>query len=158
LRDATYVTAGARTARLHFWNEQIPPLPKEGATVAWARQMQRAIAVSLRELATYFASRPDLDDVALIWADASSATRGQSGKLARIMAHYGFETVAEPASLSLGKRIHRFGENILISMIVLSRNPGALRADTLWRVRVPIYLSRRSLEQTFCRSEHLPGA
>jgi len=51
--------------------------------------------------------------------------------------------------LPLARRLHRFGENILISLIVLAHNPGALRADTLKRARVPIYLSRRILEKEF---------
>jgi hypothetical protein len=40
-------------------------------------------------------------------------------------------------------------KNILISLIVLVHNAGALCPDTLWRVRVPIYLSRRTLEKNF---------
>ena len=51
--------------------------------------------------------------------------------------------------MSIGERLHRFGENILISLIILAHNPGALRPDTLRRVRVPIYLSRRMLEREF---------
>jgi uncharacterized protein YjiS (DUF1127 family) len=147
LNDGTRVRPGDRVARLHYWNEQIPPMPKGGPTIGWARRMQRAIAVSLQELARYLATRSDLDDIAVVYADVPSATRKQSGQLARIMGHYGFETIAEPDDLSLGERLHRFGENILISLIVLTHNTGALRADTLARVRVPIYLSRLKLEK-----------
>ncbi len=149
LRDGTSVQPGARVARLHFWNEQIPPLPGDGATIGWARRMQRAIAISLHELARYLAEQPGLADVAIVCADVPSATRSQSGQLARIMAYYGFETIAAPEHLSFAERLHRFGENILISLIVLAHNAGALRADTLLRVRVPIYLSRRILETDF---------
>jgi YkoP-like protein len=149
LRDGTCVAAGERVARLHFWNEQIPKMPEDGATVGWARRMQRAIAFSLFELARYLAERPDLADVAVICGDVPSATKSQSGQLARIMARYGFETIAEPGRLPVGERLHRFGENILISLIVLANNAGALRPDTLARVRVPIYLSRRILETDF---------
>lgn len=149
LRDGTRVRPGQRIARLHFWNEQIPPVPPQGTTIAWARRMQRAITISLRELADYFASRPDLADVAAIYADAPSGTRSQSGQLARLMAHYGFETIVAPENLRIGDRLHRFGENILISLLVFVHNPAALRADTLKRVRVPIYLSRRVLERRF---------
>jgi hypothetical protein len=149
LRDGTRVDAGERIARLHFWNEQIPKMPEDGATIGWARRMQRAIGFSLFELARYLAERPDLADVAVICGDVPSATKSQSGQLARIMARYGFETIAEPARLPIGERLHRFGENILISLIVLAHNAGALRSDTLARVRVPIYLSRRILERDF---------
>jgi hypothetical protein len=149
LRDGTRVDAGERVARLHFWNEQIPKMPEDGATIGWARRMQRAIGFSLFELARYLAQRPDLADVSVICGDVPSATKSQSGQLARIMTRYGFETIAEPARLPFGERLHRFGENILISLIVLAHNAGALRPDTLARVRVPIFLSRRILERDF---------
>jgi hypothetical protein len=149
LIDGTRVSRGDRMARLHYWNEQIPPMPEDGPTIGWARRMQRAIAKSLGVLAHYLATRPDLDDIAVVCADVPSATKMQSAQLARIMAHYGFETIAEPDDLPLGERLHRFGENILISLIVLANNAGALRADTLARVRVPIYLSRLKLEKDF---------
>ena len=78
LRDGTGVGAGGRLARLHFWNEQIPPLPGDGATIAWARRMQRAIAISLDELARYLAEQPGLADVAIVCADVPSATRSKA--------------------------------------------------------------------------------
>jgi hypothetical protein len=149
LRDGTRVHPGQRVARLHFWNEQVPAIPKGGATIAWARQLQRAIATSLRELASFLASRPDLADVALVCGEVPSGTRAQSEQVARIMAHYGFEAIVEPEHLSVGERLHRLGENILISMILLAHNPGALHLDTLNRVRVPIHMSRRALERKF---------
>ena len=40
-------------------------------------------------------------------------------------------------------------ENILISLIILAHNAGALRLDTLNRVRLPIYFSRRLLNEKF---------
>ena len=69
------------------------------------------------------------------------------------MAYYGFETIPETEPLSPAERLHRFGENILISMIVLAHNAAALRSDTLARVRVPIFLSRRVLERAFTAGE-----
>ncbi len=149
LRDGTRVHPGQRIARLHFWNEQVPPLPASGATIAWARRMQQAIAISLAELARFLASRSDLRDIAAVCGDVPSGTRAQSQQLARIMARYGFETVAEPESLPIAEHVHRFGENILISLIVFTSNAAALRGDTLERVRVPIYLSRHVLEEKF---------
>jgi hypothetical protein len=149
LRDGTAISPARRIARLHFWNEQIPPVPRSGATIGWARRMQRAIATSLRELATYLASRPDLGDVDAVCAVAPSGTKTQINQLARIMARYGFEAIDGPERLPIGKRLHRFGENILISLFVLAHNPAALRPDTLKRARLAIYLSRRVLEKEF---------
>jgi hypothetical protein len=150
LPDGTRLHTGQRIVRLHFWNEHIPPAPPNGATIGWALGMQRRIALSLHELARYLSSRPGLGDIAMIGGDVPCGTRAQSRQLARIMAHYGFQTVAEDEDqLTLGERAHRFGENILISLIVFVQNSGALRIDSLNRVRVPVYLSRRSLEERF---------
>jgi len=149
LGDGTRVRAGARIARLHFWNEQIPPVPENGPTIGWARQMQRAMLTSLRELARFLAARPDLCDIAVIAGNAPSGTTDQREQLARIMARFGFEAIIAPEHLPIRERFHRFGENILISLIVLVHNAKALRPDTLLRVRLPIYLSRRVLEEEF---------
>ncbi|MGH6672279.1 MAG: YkoP family protein [Xanthobacteraceae bacterium] len=151
LADGTRLEPGQRIARLHFWNEHIPPVPQHGTTILWARQLQKSISISLRELAHYLSSRPDLNDVFVICGDVPSATRAQWQQIEYIMAYYGFETVMRSERLPLGERIHRFGENVLISLIVFARNAAALRLDTLSRVRVPIYLSRRTLERKFGR-------
>jgi YkoP-like protein len=152
LRDGTRVQRGERIARLHFWNEHVPPVPQDGATIAWARQMQHAIAISLQELACYLKSQPDLGDITVICADVPSGTRTQSEQLARIMARFGFEAIVHPDTLPMAERLHRLGENVLISLIVFAQNAGALRRDTLMRVRVPIYLSRRTLDEKFGRA------
>jgi hypothetical protein len=149
LHDGTRVQRGQRIARLHFWNEHVPPVPQDGATIAWARQMQHAIAISLQELACYLRSRPDLADVVVICADVPSGTRTQSDQLARIMARFGFEAIVHPEHLPIAERVHRLGENMLISLIVFAQNARTLRRDTLTRVRLPIYLSRRTLDEKF---------
>lgn len=124
-------------------------MPAAGPTIGWARQMQRAMRTSLRELARFLASRPDLRDIAVIAGNAPSGTEDQREQLARIMARFGFEAVIAAEHLPIRERLHRFGENILISLIVLVHNTRALRPNTLLRVRLPIYLSRRALEQEF---------
>jgi hypothetical protein len=149
LRDGTRLRAGQRMIELHFWNAHIPPVPPNGATIRWARQMQKSISTSLRELARYLSSRPDLRDISVICADVPSATRAQCRQIEHIMGYYGFETVMEAERLELHEHIHRLGENILISLTIFAQNAPALRLDTLTRVRVPIYLSRQALERRF---------
>jgi hypothetical protein len=141
LCDGTHLRPGQGIARLHFWNEHVPPIPKSGAMIGWAHQFQQGIAISLRELVHYLSSRPDLRDVAVICANAPSS------KLARIMARYGFEAIAEDERLPIGERIHRFGEDILISLIMYARHARALRLASPRRVRVQIFVSRRALEE-----------
>jgi len=149
MRDGTRLQDGARIARLHFWNEQIPAVPETGPTIAWARQMRRAMAFSLHELARFLASRPDLRDITVISGLAPSCTEAQREQLARIMARFGFEALTTPERLPIREQLRRFGENILITLLIFAYNAGALRTDTLARVRLPIYLSRRVLEREF---------
>jgi len=149
LADGTQLRPGERIVRLHFWNAHIPAVPKRGTTLRWARRMQRCISISLHELARYLSSEPDLCDISVVCGDVPSATRGQCQQIEHIMAYYGFETIMDTRRLPLGERVHRLGENILISLTVFAQNPATLRCDTLRRVRVPIYLSRRILECKF---------
>jgi hypothetical protein len=149
LYDGTHMQPGDRVVELHFWNEHMPPVPPNGATIRWARGVQQNAIVSLRELALYLAKRPDLHDINVICADAPFGTLAQSRQVARMMGYFGFEASAAHEPLSVGERIHRFGENILISLTVFAQNAAALRLDTLRRVRVPIYLSRRTLDEKF---------
>jgi len=51
LSDGTAGHAGERFIDLHLWNEQIPAMPKEGASIAWAREMSLCFQHSLRQLA-----------------------------------------------------------------------------------------------------------
>jgi YkoP domain len=154
LRDGTRLYAGQRIARLHFWNEHVPSLQRFATAIAWGIELHRRLNLSLTELAAFLASRSELDDVVAVCADVTSAVREQSGQIARIMARYGFETIGEFVPAALGERLHRLGENILISLLVFAQNAGALRSDTLRRVRVPIYLSRHGLERKFGRARH----
>jgi hypothetical protein len=35
LPDSVRLSSGDRAASLHLWNEQVPPVPAAGATIAW---------------------------------------------------------------------------------------------------------------------------
>jgi len=148
LRDGTRLLPGQRFAQLHYWNEQMPAIPLSGPTIASGRELHRGIQISLVELARYLRSRPDLGDIEVIFGDVPSGVQEKFGQIGRIMARYGFEVIPEP-DLTRAQRLHRWGENILISLIVAAQSAGALHLNTLRRVRVPIYLSRRALENNF---------
>ncbi|MGH6817742.1 MAG: YkoP family protein [Methylovirgula sp.] len=152
LADGTRLRRGERFIDLHFWNEHVPAIPKRGPTLHWARQMNRCFAESLRELAAYLAARPEFDDVRAIRVNMSLGPPARGDQIARIVARYGFERVAAPQPRTFVERMHRLGENILVSLLVLASNSGALKADTLRRGRMLAYLSRRSLERL-----HGPG-
>jgi hypothetical protein len=149
LADGTAGHAGDRFIDLHLWNEQIPAMPKEGASIAWARQMSLCFQHSLRQLARYLASRSDLDDISLLRCTMGFAGRKRNDQMVRLIRRYGFEFVAPATTVTWGERARRFGENIFISLIVLARNQVALRRDTLCRGRTRVFMSRKVLEQRY---------
>src|SRR5215813_1759267 len=151
LTDGTAGHAGERFIDLHLWNEQVPAMPKEGASIAWARQMSLCFQHSLRQLARYLASRPDLDDISLVRCTMMFASGERDDQMVRMIGRYGFELVPSATTATMGERARRFGENVLISLIVLSGNAAALRRDTLRRGRTRVFMSRKALEQRYGR-------
>jgi hypothetical protein len=150
LTDGTIVRVGDRVINLHLWNEQVPPFPAAGPTLGWARRMSFALDRSLRELAAYLTDHPSFDDVTAISATMGFGPLAHSDHVANIAARYGFIRASDAGSKrSLPGRLHQFGENILISMIVISRNPAALRSGTLSRDRVRVFLSRADFIRRF---------
>jgi len=149
LADGTSARAGARFVDLHLWNEQIPAMPKEGASIAWARQMHVCFQQSLQQLVRYLATRPDLDDVAVVRCTLMFASSERDEQMARLLGRYGFELVPGASALTISERARYFGENIQITLVVLLRNAAALRRDTLRRSRTRVFISRRALEQRY---------
>ena len=146
LGDGSRIRRGDPILNLHLWNEQMPPMPADGPTLAWARQAHRAVDISLWELAHWLPRQADLDDIMALRADMRLGTVAQTQQLVRIAAHYGFESTAfQAASGSL----RQFGENILMYLLVLASNPAAMRADVLWRDHALVYLSRAALERRY---------
>lgn len=157
LHDGARIARGDHLLALHLWNEHMPVMAPGGPTIAWARQINRALDLSLRELAGYLAAEPMLDDVVAIRADLRLGPADYNAKLARIMAHYGFE---QPSTeLDSSGAIHRFGENILIFLLVMAANPAAIRLPALSREHKLIYLSRGALERRYAVCVNsLPGS
>jgi len=149
LSDGTCIHPGDRIAHLHVWNEQFPCFAGEGPTLAWARRVNHAFEFSPRELAGFLDGRRDLEDVVAICANMSLEPAERSAQLVRFVSRFGFEQIAAASSRSFRQQMRWFGENILISMIVLTRNAAALRANTLRRDRTLVFLSRRELRQRY---------
>ncbi|HVV92629.1 MAG TPA: hypothetical protein VHD15_04340 [Hyphomicrobiales bacterium] len=144
--------AGDRVLELHLWNEHIPVIPAGGASLTWARRMSRCLDVSLYDLRRYLAGEPALADIRAIRANMSFGTAEQISQVARISHRYGFEPVPDPRRLTLAGRLHMFGENILITLLVWAQNAGALRRDSLRRDRSQVFLSRQVLERRYALS------
>ena len=148
LADGTAVAAGSRALALHLWNERIPVMGPLGPTLAWARKIDRSIHASLGELARYLAAQPSLRDIAAICGDMPVRGVVQAKQLARIMARYDFEaavgTAADRRSL-----IHRFGDAVLVLMLVWATNPCAVRSALHRYCNIRLFVSRAALERRY---------
>src|SRR5260370_30965225 len=149
LADGTAGHSGEGLIDLHLWNEQVPAMPKQGASIAWARQMSFCFQHSLRQLARYLASRPDLDDISLVRCTMEFGGRERDDQMVRLIGRYGFEFVLSATTVTMGERALRFAENIHISLIVVPPHAAPLRRDTLRRTRTRGFMSRKLLEQRY---------
>ncbi len=145
LADGTSIHPGAPVLNLHLWNEQVPSMDKDGASIRWARQTSRAMDHSLCELAGFLARSQELADIVAIRADMRLATKERRKKLALLVEHFGFEQVVGGHA----NRLHSFGENILMLLLVWVVNPSALHSDVLRRGHMLFYYSRRALERRY---------
>jgi hypothetical protein len=147
LDDGTRVWPGAAVLNLHLWNEHIPAMGPEGATLHWARALAQGIDLSLRELALHLRWTRALDSVVALRADMRLGTAAQSAQLARIAARYGFVPACSGIESQGG--MQRLAENLFIMLLVLATNPAALRTPVLRRDHTLVYLSRLALEQRY---------
>jgi hypothetical protein len=148
LCDGTVLPAGEEIVQLHFWNERVPHYDGAGATFRWARQFNRMFDLSFRQLSS-FLSEHDLKAVRGVRADAALGTSEHMDQVLRFCDHYGFKPVKTSAPVTVGSHFHRFGENILIGLLILAHNRRAFRLDCLRRSRADVFLPRAKLDERF---------
>lgn len=148
LSDGTRARRGDPLIELHLWSERVP-LMRQGASIGWAREMSRCLETSLRELAAYLAPRPEFDRVRVLRAQTALGGSERNAQIARLKGRYGFELIPDTSPVPAAERALRFGQNLLISLMVVAHNPASLRADTLRRDRTPLFMSREVLDHRY---------
>lgn len=144
LGDGVRVRRGDPLLKIHIWNEHVPTMGHAGPTLAWARRANRAVAISLRELARHVALCSDLDSVTAVCADMRLGPAKRTAQLARIVSRYGFEAAQDSRAGRPGL-LRLIGENILMVLLVLATNPIAFRAAVLRRDHTRVVMSRARL-------------
>jgi len=102
---------------------------------------------SLRELAYYLAAHPHLGDIAVICANMPVIGSEQAERFARILSRYGFEGGVDATDRR--GLLHRFGDAVLVLMLVLAANPRAVRSSVLRCCNMRIFVSRAALERRY---------
>ena len=148
LSGGTALRPGDAIVQLHFWTERVPQYDGAGAGFEFARRFNRALVFSLRELATFLAVR-DLTAVQGVRADVALGTAGHMDQVLRFCGHHGFQPIRHTAPATIWSPLHRLGENILISLLILAHNRRAFRLDCLRRSRADVFLTRAELDRRF---------
>jgi len=145
LSDGAEIRPGDLVVDVHCWNERIPSMPKGGADLAWAQQVSVRLKYSLRLLTHELVVQPALKDARACRAKVNFVGQGCSNEsVTRIISRLGFEDVDE-GSGTLRTHVHDSLENILISALVWTHNPEALKREKMIRERRPVWSSRAKL-------------
>ncbi len=126
---------------LHFWNERLPNLRRAGSSLAWGVMFRTRMRASLRLLAAYLETSPELGEVKACRARTAFFRHRHIRNVARRL---GFVEAVPEGSLS--DQVHEFLETFLIFGLAWVFNPEALsgkarlpRRDYLWMSRGELF-------------------
>ena len=145
--DGTVLNVGDPILELHVWNEHVPPIGRQGPTLAWGRQFGQAIDRSLWALTDYLRRNADLDPIKAVRADMSLRSAERGDDLAKLAGRFGFHFV--PTDHKRPRGFRRLGHRILMFLLVAASNPNAARAPVFRRDLTVAYLTRRLLESRY---------
>ena len=126
-----WIEAGQEVLELHLWNEHMPPLPRDGPSLAWASRTERMFVTSLRDLARSMRAEPVYESVRALRAVSVLLTPGP-GSAGPLAARLGF--VVRPCRNRLG-RFGEFWENLYTWWLMWAFNAASLQRRSLFRLR-----------------------
>lgn len=132
---------------LHLWNEHLPPLPEDGADLAWARQVGRRFVYSLYALGRHVQASPRLSAARAVGGVTVLLWSGSRSGGARLMERMGFTIF--PYRRPLG-RFGEFWENFYSWWLMWAYNPASLRRRQLARLqRAEIWMAMEAFLQRY---------
>lgn len=140
LPDGTEVRPQDPIIDLHLWNERLPRLGETGSSLGWGGMFRAKMQTSLKLLAGYLDSNPELADVKACRARTAFL---RSRRIRRGAYRLGFvEAIPEE---SLSDHVHEFLETFLIYGLTWVFNPGALPEKACLPQRSYLWMSREEL-------------
>ena len=126
------IPAGERMLELHFWNEHMPTLPREGPNMDWGIRAARMTTYSCRTVARYMREDQRLAGVAGVCGSTVLFFPGEESGGERVAERLGFTAVR--AKKSFGA-FGEFWENFHTWMLMWAFNAATLRHHRLLRMR-----------------------
>lgn len=155
LSDGTVVHAGDRIGVIHFWNERVPPIPPEGATLGWVREFMGRLTYSFRLLAVYAAQSPRLAEID---AFGGELPLPYTPATVRLLERLGLEVFDPVPPQSLTDRVVDLGARTWTWLLRYAFNPESVRGlGPKDFSRRPTWISRAKLIRMYA-PEELEGA
>jgi len=152
LSDGTKILKGETIGELHFWNERIPPMPKDGPDLAWGLEFHRLMRRSLIELARYIESAPEWEEVRAFKGETAVDSPEGVKQATELIGRLGFDLLPLGRSISRLKPLLEFWENIYLWGLIWTFNPASLKGKRLVDLqRCQIWISRRRLLERYKR-------
>lgn len=144
LSDGTEMQRGEAVLMLHLWNEHIPPMGSAGPDLLWTAKVRRGLIRSLRHVAAFVATDPQLAGVRAVGGITVLVPLDDDGRSAPLMGRLGFDVVSRPPGW-LG-RFGQFWENLYAWALMWAFNAPSLRRKQLLRLqRTEVWMSRQRL-------------
>lgn len=132
---------------LHFWNEHLLTLDRVRSSLGWGGGFRTRLRSSLRQLAGYVESHPELRGVKACRAKAAFF---RDRRLRRAAYQHGF--VAAVPEGTVARHVHEFLEVFLLYGLTWVFNPGALHGRTRLPQRCHLWMSRQELLRRYTTS------
>ena len=156
LSDGTLINKGELIGELHFWNEHIPPIPKNGADVPWALAFHRRIVHSFKSLSEFITSEPAFSRIKAFHGTPPFGGRFGDAQVADMAQRWGFEVIEKPAPRGLSKRFYQFWDSFYAWGLLLAFNPGSLHDKRMADLhRNQWWITRHSLLDHYMAHQNL---
>ena len=147
LSDGEQVRKGDPCIAIHYWNENVPKMGKDGADMRWAIQFIAQMDVTLTELAQYL-DQPRFEDVVAVHGE-TSVGKIDVKRFTRFYNRVGFDFGPLKAA-SLGQRLTYVFDTLYMWILIYAVNPDTLRGRPFYTApRMELWMSRKTLMERY---------
>jgi hypothetical protein len=155
LTDGAVISKGDPCIAIHYWNENVPMMGKDGADMRWAMQFISQMELTLRALAQYLES-PEFADVVAIRGE-TSVGKIDVKRFTRFYNRLGFD-FGPLTPASFGQRLAFVFETLYMWILIYAVNPGTLRGRPFYTApRMELWMSRAKLRERYGAEALTPG-
>lgn len=159
LSDGTSLAPGEPIGDLHFWNEHIPQMPKDGPNFAWALAFQRRCVFSLFELADFVRRTPHLRELKAFRGEPPFGSRYGHVALDEMIPRWGFDVLPRSERQGWWGAFIQYWENLYAFGLLWVFNPASIESKGFQGIkRVALWISTEKLLRKYDERERPAAA